>query len=237
MLKLKAVKKHFGALRVIDGVDFAVDQGEVVGILGPNGAGKSTLFNLISGNLRPTAGQIVFKDNDITAANPWTRTRAGIGRTFQIPKPFGHLSVFENVLVGATQGGGLSISAGKPVASRLLDLCRLSHRAITPAGSLSLLDLKRLELAKALALAPSLLLLDEIAGGLTDQECSALLDIIAEIKAQGVTIVWIEHVVHALMQVATRLVVLAEGTLIANGAPADVMNDPMVRDLYLGAVE
>lgn len=237
MLELKTVKKHFGALKVIDGVDFAVDQAEVVGILGPNGAGKSTLFNLISGNLKPTAGQIVFKGNDITATNPWTRTRAGIGRTFQIPKPFGHLSVFENVLVGATQGGGLSISAGRPVANRLLDLCRLSHRATTPAGSLSLLDLKRLELAKALALSPSLLLLDEIAGGLTDQECGALLDIVAEIKAQGVTIVWIEHVVHALMQVATRLVVLAEGTLIANGAPADVMNDPVVRDLYLGAVE
>ncbi|WLS00669.1 ABC transporter ATP-binding protein [Shinella sumterensis] len=237
MLELKTVKKHFGALKVIDGVDLTVHRGEVVGILGPNGAGKSTLFNLISGNLKPTGGQIFFKNNDVTTANPWTRTRAGIGRTFQIPKPFGNLSVFENVLVGATQGGGMTISAGRPVANRLLDLCRLSHRATTPAGALPLLDLKRLELAKALALNPALLLLDEIAGGLTDQECGALLEIIMEIQAQDVTIVWIEHVVHALMRVASRLVVLAEGRLIADGAPADVMNDNLVRDLYLGALE
>lgn len=237
MLELIDIKKHFGALRVIDGVDLRVDQGEVLGILGPNGAGKSTLFNLISGNLSPSSGHIRFRGQDITRAAPWTRTRTGIGRTFQVPKPFGSLSSYENVLVGATQGGGLGIRTARPLVNRLLDLCRLTHRARTPASELSLLDLKRLELAKTLALSPSLLLLDEIAGGLTDQECGELLEIIATIKAQGVTIVWIEHVLHALTRAATRLVVLAGGTLLANGLPAEVIANPEVRDLYLGAVE
>ncbi len=236
MLELIGLKKHFGALKVIDGVDLKVERGEVIGILGPNGAGKSTLFNLISGNMRPSAGEIRFKGEAVTSQRPWTRTRSGIGRTFQVPKPFRQMSTFENVLVGATQGGGLSIAAARQRANSILELCRMSRRARTLAGELSLLDLKRLELAKALATSPSLLLLDEIAGGLTDQECGELLDILDTIKAEGVTIVWIEHVVHALMRVATRLVVLAEGTLIANGEPGSVLADPIVRNLYLGEV-
>jgi branched-chain amino acid transport system ATP-binding protein len=237
VLNLSDVKKHFGALKVIEDVSLTVRSGEVLGILGPNGAGKSTLFNLISGNLAPTSGRIQFQGRDITRDSSWTRTRAGIGRTFQIPKPFVHLSAFENVLVGATHGGGLSIAAARPLVNETLALCRLDHRARTAAGELSLLDLKRLELAKAMAMRPRLLLLDEIAGGLTDHECGALLDIVSGIKNAGVTIVWIEHVLHALNKVATRLVVLAEGALVANGAPAEVMADSVVRDLYLGAVE
>ena len=234
MLEITGLKKHFGALKVIDGVDLTVTRGEVLGVLGPNGAGKSTLFNLISGNLRPTAGRIVYDGADLGQQRPWTRTRAGIGRTFQVPKPFLHLSVFENVLVAATHGGGATIAQARPEANRILDLCGLTERSRTPAGELSLLDLKRLELAKGMATKPRLLLLDEIAGGLTDHECGALLAILDAIKSEGVTIVWIEHVIHALMRVATRLVVLADGTLIANGAPAKIMADPTVRDLYLG---
>ncbi|WP_339692631.1 ABC transporter ATP-binding protein [Celeribacter baekdonensis] len=234
MLEVSHLKKHFGALKVIDGVDLSVARGEVLGILGPNGAGKSTLFNLISGNLPPTNGIIRLKGVDITKANPWTRVRDGIGRTFQVPHPFGHLTVFENVLVSATQVRRQSVAAARPEVNRILDLCHLSHRARVPAGDLPLLDLKRLELAKALGTNPDLLLLDEIAGGLTDSECGALLDILDTIKAEGVTIVWIEHIVHALIRVATRLVVLAEGTLIANGTPEEVMADPKVRNLYLG---
>jgi ABC-type branched-chain amino acid transport systems, ATPase component len=237
MLEVSHLKKHFGALKVIDGVDLSVARGEVLGILGPNGAGKSTLFNLISGNMRPTEGQICLNGKDITKTNPWTRVRGGIGRTFQVPHPFVHLSVFENVLVSATQAGGHSIHAARPRVNRILDLCHLSHRARVVAGDLPLLDLKRLELAKALAAEPEILLLDEIAGGLTDSECGALLDILDTIKSEGVTIVWIEHIVHALIRVATRLVVLAEGTLIANGTPEEVMADPKVRNLYLGMDE
>lgn len=237
MLEILQLKKHFGALKVIDGVDLKVERGEVLGILGPNGAGKSTLFNLISGNLQPTEGRIRFEQRDVTRDRAWSRTRAGIGRTFQVPKPFGHLTVFENVLVGATQRSGRTVGAARPEANRILELCNLSHRARELAGDLPLLDLKRLELAKALSIDPSLLLLDEIAGGLTDQECGALLEILETIKNKGVTIIWIEHVVHALMRVATRLVVLADGQLIANGEPAAVMADKRVRDLYLGAAQ
>jgi branched-chain amino acid transport system ATP-binding protein len=237
MLEILQLKKHFGALKVIDGIDLTVSRGEVLGILGPNGAGKSTLFNLVSGNLRPTSGLIRFNGQDVTKDRPWTRTRSGIGRTFQVPKPFGHLTVFENVLVGATQRSRQSIASARPKANEILELCNLAHKARSLAGQLPLLDLKRLELAKALSIAPSLLLLDEIAGGLTDEECGALLDILEAIKSEGTTIVWIEHVVHALMRVATRLVVLADGSLIANGSPTAVMADPIVRDLYLGATQ
>lgn len=237
MLEILQLKKHFGALKVIDGIDLKVERGEVLGILGPNGAGKSTLFNLISGNLQPSEGRIRFEERDVTHDRAWNRTRAGIGRTFQVPKPFGHLTVFENVLVGATQRSGRTVAAARPEANRVLELCSLSHKAGELAGELPLLDLKRLELAKALSIDPSLLLLDEIAGGLTDQECGALLDILETIKSQGVTIIWIEHVVHALMRVATRLVVLADGVLIADGKPAAVMADQRVRDLYLGVAQ
>jgi len=237
MLEIHELKKHFGALKVIDGVDLRVERGEVLGVLGPNGAGKSTLFNLISGNLQPTAGRVLFQERDVTRDRAWSRTRSGIGRTFQVPKPFGHLTVFENVLVGATQRSGKSIAAARPDVNRILEICNLGHKSRQHAGQLPLLDLKRLELAKALSIEPSLLLLDEIAGGLTDHECIALLEILETIKSEGVTIVWIEHVVHALMRVATRLVVLADGSLIADGSPAAVMADSRVRDLYLGAAQ
>lgn len=237
MLELVGVKRHFGALRVIDGIDLAVNKGEVLGILGPNGAGKSTLFNLITGNLRLTSGQIRFEGRDVTQDKPWDRVRSGIGRTFQIPKPFGNLSVYENLLVCATQGGGQSLKAARQTAAEVMDLTALDHRAEAMAGGMSLLDLKRLELAKALATGPSLLLLDEIAGGLTDEECIALLDIIALLAKRGITIVWIEHVVHALMRVATRLAVVAEGGLIATGGPQTVLADPKVQEIYLGSVQ
>ena len=234
---MQSIKRHFGALKVIDGLDLTVERGEVLGILGPNGAGKSTLFNLISGNLAPTSGKIFFEGTPLNTARPWTRVRNGIGRSFQIPKPFIHLTVFENILVSAAHGAGLSLKNAKAEAAQAIDLAALSGQADTLAGDLSLLDLKRLELAKALATRPRLLLLDEIAGGLTDSECSELLDIISSVHGKGVTVVWIEHVVHALMRVATRLAVIAEGGLITTGPPRDVLEDPRVHELYLGAVE
>jgi branched-chain amino acid transport system ATP-binding protein len=234
MLELASLSRAFGGLTVIDRLDFKVEAGEIVGILGPNGAGKTTLFNMIAGVLAPSAGRVLFETRDITPMKPWDRCRLGIGRTYQIPKPFSHMSVFENVLVAAIHGGRLSVARATSEAEAVLERTRLGHRALVPAGQLALLDMKQLELAKALALKPRLLLLDEIAGGLTEAECEILLDTIGEVHRGGVTIVWIEHVIHALRRLVTRLAVLAGGNFIAMGAPQDVLADRRVKEAYLG---
>ncbi|KQU86366.1 ABC transporter ATP-binding protein [Ensifer sp. Root31] len=236
MLELSSISRNFGALKILTDVSLSVERGEIVGVLGPNGAGKSTLFNLINGNLRVSSGRIAYEGNDITRTPPWTRCHIGIGRTFQIPRPFRGMSVYENALVCAVHGAGCSISAARPLAASALEMTGLMHRAELPAGSLGLLDLKRLELAKALAVQPKLLLLDEIAGGLTDAECNALLDIIRKVHAHGVTVIWIEHVIHALTCVATRLVVLGEGRIIASGDAQAVLGDGKVREIYMGEI-
>lgn len=235
MLALEGLSRHFGGLKVIENLDLTVERGEVLGILGPNGAGKSTLFNLIAGVLPPSSGRVVYEGRDVTTVPVWKRCRAGVGRTYQLPKPFGQLSVFENVLVAAVHGGALSIAAGAEQASRVLSDTGLLHRSDWPARNLSLLDLKRLELAKALAQNPRLLLLDEIAGGLTEGECNELLAIIGRIRDSGTTIVWIEHVIHALRRVAGRMAVLYGGKIIVTGSPDEVLADQRVKEVYLGA--
>lgn len=235
LLELNGLSRRFGGLRVIENLDLAVDRGEILGVLGPNGAGKSTLFNLIAGVISPNTGSIRYLGRDITHMKPWHRRRLGIGRTYQIPKPFAHMSVFENVLVAAVHGGGLAVPDARREAEATLALAGLADRAVLPAGQLSLLDLKRLELAKAAVKFPDLLLLDEIAGGLTDAECFSLLDILRTIHARGSTIIWVEHVVHALKSLATRLVALYSGTILADGAPEAVLADERVVDIYLGA--
>jgi branched-chain amino acid transport system ATP-binding protein len=237
MLELAGLSRHFGALKVIDGLALSVEAGDVLGVLGPNGAGKTTLFNVVAGVLPPSAGRILFEGRDITRLKPWSRCRLGIGRTYQVPKPFTAMSVFENVLVAAVAGGRMSIAAARPHAARVLEETGLARLAALPAERLSLLDLKRLELAKALASRPRLLLLDEIAGGLTEAECDTLLDIVRAVHAGGATIVWIEHVIHALRRIATRLAVLHGGTFIASGAPDDVLADRRVKEVYLGMEE
>jgi branched-chain amino acid transport system ATP-binding protein len=234
MLELASLSRAFGGLVVIDRLDFNVGQGEIVGILGPNGAGKTTLFNMIAGVLSPSAGRILFEHRDITQMRPWNRCRLGIGRTYQIPKPFTHMSVFENVMAAAVHGGGMALARAKDEAEAVLARVGLSHRAMLPAGQLALVDMKQLELAKALALRPRLLLLDEIAGGITEAECEVLLSTIRDVHRSGVTIVWIEHVIPALRQLVTRLAVLAGGRVIAVGAPQDVLADRRVKEAYLG---
>jgi branched-chain amino acid transport system ATP-binding protein len=234
VLELVSLSRAFGGLTVIDHLDFRVDEGEIVGILGPNGAGKTTLFNMIAGVLPPSGGRIVFEGADITALKPWHRCRLGIGRTYQSPKPFSHMSVFENVLVAAVHGGRMVMAHAATEAEAVLVRTGLEHRALTPAGRLALLDMKQLELAKALALRPRLLLLDEIAGGLTEAECDILLETISQVHRAGVTIVWIEHVIHALRRLVSRLAVLAGGNFIVAGTPADVLADRRVREAYLG---
>ena len=234
MLILEGISRRFGGLKVIDAIDLAVADGEVLGILGPNGAGKSTLLNLIGGVLAPNAGRILYSGRDITRMRVWDRSRIGIGRTYQIPKPFAHMSVFENLLVAAVHGGGMSIGRAKQEVTTVLALTGLEHRAALPAGRLSLLDLKRMELAKALALRPRLLLLDEIAGGLTEAECDGLLAIVRQVHATGTTVIWIEHVIQALRRIATRLAVLSGGAILAEGAPDAVLADGRVKTVYLG---
>ncbi len=234
MLTLVALSRAFGGLRVIDHLDLTVEAGEILGILGPNGAGKSTLFNLIGGVLPPSSGRILLEGRDITTMKPWDRSRIGIGRTYQIPKPFTHMTVFENVLVAAVHGGKMSVARGREEADAVLHRTGLAHRAAFPAGQLGLLDMKQLELAKALAVRPRLLLLDEIAGGLTEAETETLLTTIREVHAGGVTVIWIEHVIQALLRLVTRLCVLSGGGILAAGAPRDVLADPRVKAAYLG---
>ena len=234
LLSLSGVSKRYGALTVTDEVTFDVPRGQALGIIGPNGAGKSTLFNLITGTVAADAGRIGFDGRDVTRASARARCLGGIGRSFQIPQPFGSLTVFENLCVAAAFGRALPERAVADDCAVILERTGLVARANRLAGSLSLLDRKRLELARALATAPRLLLLDEIAGGLTDGECRSLVDTIREIHAAGTTIVWIEHVLHALTAVVERLVVLDFGRVIASGEPAEVMASREVREIYLG---
>lgn len=233
LLTAKGVGKSFGAVRVLHDLDFEVRQGEVLGILGPNGAGKTTLFNLISGDIRDHVGEIRFDGNALTG-QPFDRCKAGIGRTYQIPQPYGGMSTFENLLVAATFGGGMSEADSYDHCVQILLDCELAQRANTNAGTLTLLDRKRLELARALASKPRLLLLDEIAGGLTEDEGKDLVGLIKRIRDGGTTIVWIEHVLHALFAVADRLLVLNFGEKIAEGEPAKVIEDPEVKRVYMG---
>lgn len=234
ILSLKNVSKRFGALVVADDVNLEVEQGQALGIIGPNGAGKSTLFNLITGNLSSDGGQIEFDGRDITKSSAMHRCLSGIGRSFQIPQPFNNLSVFENLLVSATHGQGKQETDVVEFCARILEQTELIGQANQTAGNLSLLQRKRLELARALATDPKLLLLDEIAGGLTEGECQALISTIRAIHSEGVTIVWIEHVLHALTSVVDRLLVLDFGKIIGIGEPDVIMESREVKEIYLG---
>jgi branched-chain amino acid transport system ATP-binding protein len=235
VLVASGIRKRFGALVVLDDVTFALGAGEAVGIVGPNGAGKTTLLNVLSGSLRPTAGRVAFDDRDVTPASADERCRLGIARAHQVPRPFGGMTVFENVLVAAQAGGGVR---GRDATERSLevleqsDLLELGNRR---ADSLGLLHRKRLELARALVTGPTALLLDEIGAGLTDAEADELVRTIKRVHERGIGIVWIEHIVHVLVQVVTRLVCMDAGRVIADGAPDEIMSDAAVVDAYLGA--
>ena len=234
LLALRDVSKSFGALKVTDGITLEVQEGETLGILGPNGAGKTTLFNLISGDVRADAGQVQYDGIDITGLPPHRRCRAGIGRSYQVPQPFGNMSVFENLVTAACFGGGEDEKQAWHTAQEVLEQTGLHAHANKPAGGLALLAGMRLELARALATRPKLLLLDEIAGGLTEPEARQLVQELKTIKARGVTMIWIEHVVHALMALADRLFVINFGQKLAEGEPQAVMANADVRRVYMG---
>jgi branched-chain amino acid transport system ATP-binding protein len=236
ILAAAGIRRRFGALVVLDGVDFAVGAGDAVGIVGPNGAGKTTLLNVLSGALRPSAGTVSFRGADVTRASVARRCRLGIGRAHQVPRPFGDLTVFENVYVGSAAGGGLRGQAAYDRCIEVLALCGLTDLANRRAESIGLLDRKKLELARALGTNPAVLLLDEIGAGLTDAEAEELVATIKDVRAGGVAIVWIEHIVHVLVQVVERLVALDAGRVIADGEPHAVMRNAAVVDAYLGGV-
>jgi len=235
LVELEGVSKSFGSVTAIDDVSLTVAEGEALGIVGPNGAGKTTLLNVICGNLQPDRGRVVFAGRDLTRAGRHEHCRAGIARTFQIPRPFAGLTAYENVLVGATYGRGGSDHQLQSVCVDALRRARLLDKANAPAGTLTLLERKRLELARALATGPRVLLLDEVAGGLTEPEVLELVETVKELRAEGVAIVWIEHIVHALLSVVDRLVALAAGRKLIEGDPQTVMQSPELQDVYLGS--
>jgi branched-chain amino acid transport system ATP-binding protein len=245
VLELDGLSKSFGALKVIDDLHVHLDEGEALGVVGPNGAGKTTMLHLAAGQLRPDAGRVRLAGQDVTGLPARARCQLGLARTFQVPQPFSGMTVYENVLVGATFGaggrGGSSLAPRRvahPDAHRTsleaLELAGLTADANRLAGSLTLLERKRLELARALATGPRVLLLDEVAGGLTEPEVHQLVATIRRVRQAGVSIVWIEHIVHALLSVADRIVAINFGRKLIEGDPRTVMASPEVRDVYLG---
>lgn len=234
ILEIDGLSKRFGSVVTADRLSFAVAEGQALGVIGPNGAGKSTLLSLITGVVKADAGRITFDGQDLTRSTTARRTREGVARTFQIPRPFGAMTVFENVLVGASFGAGEQGRPAAALAVESLERTGLLSLAEMRASDLRLLDRKRLELARALATRPRLLLLDEIAGGLHDHELPALVELVRDLHGSGLTIIWIEHIVHALTAVVDELLCLAFGRILAQGDPAEVMRSPEVVETYLG---
>ena len=234
VLVAAGIHKRFAALVVLDGIDFALRSDEAVGIVGPNGAGKTTFLSVLVGAHAPSAGTVSFRGQDITHVPIEDRCRLGMVRTHQIPRPFSGMTVFENVFVAAAHGGKLARTEAYDRSVDAIALCGMRQVANRGAETLGLLDRKRLELARALGAGPSVLLLDEIGGGLTDGEASELVDTISELRKRGIAIVWIEHIVHILVQVVGRLVCMDAGRIIADGTPAAVLANPAVVEAYLG---
>jgi branched-chain amino acid transport system ATP-binding protein len=234
ILALEKISKRFGAIVIANEIDLALNEGEALGIIGPNGAGKTTLFGIMTGTVAPDAGRVVFEGWDVTRLAPARRCAMGMARSFQVPQPFGGMTVFENLVVAAAFGGGRTEGQVYPICMDILERCGLGAKANRLAGTLTLIDRKRLELARALATDPKVLLLDEVAGGLTEHECTALVALIKDIRRQGISIIWIEHIVHALVAVVDRLAVLHGGAIIAQGEPRAVIRTPAVAEIYMG---
>lgn len=234
ILEFKNVDAGYGRVQILNNLSFEAKEGKVLGVIGPNGSGKSTMFNTIIGTARATSGAIYYDGIDITRQPPHVRCKMGIGRTFQIPRPFEKLSVYENVLVAALHGAGLSERGGNKVALDALRLTGLYDKREMSSGELTLLDRKRLEVARAIGTGPKLLLLDEVAAGLTESEVKEVISIVSTLKSEGYSIVWIEHIIDAMMNSTDCLMCMAEGHVVAYGQPADVIGSSIVEQLYLG---
>ncbi len=235
LLSVRGLTKSFGANAVASDIDFDVNEGEILGIIGPNGAGKTTLFGMLAGQVAPSAGTLTYAGEDITHLAPHERAQRGIARTYQVPRPFGQMTVYDNLRVAASFAGGLSGADAAEWIGRTLAITGLTRHANALAGRLPLLVRKRHELARALAARPKLILIDEVAAGLTEQEISEFIEIVRRIRAMGITVVWIEHVIRTMLTATDRLMALAGGKVLAIGAPQQVINLPEVKRVYLGA--
>lgn len=235
LLSVQEVTKRFGGLQALTDVTFDLPEGQILGLIGPNGAGKTTLFNVINGVYPPNDGQVFFRDEEVTNAKTYEMARKGLARTHQIVKPLNDLTVRENVIVGACFGHkGYGLGKAGEIADQTLEFVKLAERSGQLAASLNVAQKKRLEMARALAAEPYLLLLDEVLAGLNPSEIAQMVEIIKNIRNQGITIIMIEHVMHAVMNVSDRMIVLDFGKQIAEGTPEEIQNNPRVIEAYLG---
>ncbi|MBW2030260.1 MAG: ABC transporter ATP-binding protein [Deltaproteobacteria bacterium] len=237
ILKVNRLTKSFGKVTAVHDLSFEVEGREILGIIGPNGAGKTTTFNLITGEIRPDQGEVIFDGRDVTHLQTYRRCRIGIARTYQIPKPFLNMTVLENLLVGAVYGGGMPYRQARDSCEAVLDKTGLLPKRDAIAGSLTLLDRKRLELARALATKPSLLLVDEVAGGLNEGEVEEVLEIIRSVRKDGVTVLWVEHIVMAMTKGPDKVLVMNFGKSLFCGRPEDAFRSQEVQRIYLGDEE
>jgi branched-chain amino acid transport system ATP-binding protein len=234
ILSISGLTKHFGGLVAVERVSFDVSPFEIVGVMGPNGAGKSTLLNMIAGEYKADHGAIRFRGRDITGMSPHRICHLGIGRTYQIPRPFTHLTVLENVMVPAIFGRGLGKTSAEKEARRILEVTELKEKENTPAGDLLELTLKRLELARALASKPSLLILDEVAAGLSEDELPNIFRLLDQIRGMGITIILVEHIMKIMIEAVDKIMVMDKGAKIAEGTPREIMENGKVIEAYFG---
>ena len=237
ILSFNNVNAGYGRVRILNDLSFEVKKGEVYGVIGPNGCGKTTMFNALIGLIMPTQGEIIYDGKNVTKMKANDRCRLGIGRTYQVPRPFEGMSVYENCLVAAVHGAGHSEKEGRRVALDALKLTELYDKREVRAGELTLLDRKRLEIARALGTQPKLLLLDEVAAGLTEAEVQDVMKMVATLKAEGYSIIWIEHVIQTMVESTDTLMCMAQGHNLIVGKPLEVMNSKLVEEVYLGGVE
>jgi len=237
ILKIEGLSKSFGKVMAVCELDLEVYEGEILGIIGPNGAGKTTMFNLISGDIRPDAGKVIFRGTDVTHLPTFRKCRLGISRTYQIPRPFANMTIFENLLVGSIYSARSSYKKSKSQCEHILETVGLADRKNAVAGFLPLYDRKRLELAKALATDPHVLLVDEVAGGLSEPEVEEVIEIINAVRARGVTVLWVEHIIMAMQKGPSRLLVMNFGSKLFCGRPDEALGSEEVQRIYLGTEE